>query len=279
MTTLRLFISTIATTLINIPALLIFAAMYALLLVSAYLFISTREATVRQVLTTYALMILIPALFFIWQSAVINRTRDGEFQWRVILLDALTFFVATIPVLLIAWLLHYLLNKVAVRYPPPILSVLPGAAGPAKPAPLHWPSMLFATVKFVLWGIAFPLASIHLWISVSGGKVRSLFSGGVKSFLGTIGSALARAFSSEPVLIYGLGLFIFFVIPYVILIPVFTVKGNKADFVVFVLRLLISFVFTLIGWVVTLSALVRNSPGPSSQVAAPAVALPTEAAA
>ena len=278
-TTLKLWFSTIATTLINIPALLIFAAMYALLLVSAYLFISTREATVRQVLTTYALMVLIPALFFVWQAAIINRARDGEFRWRVILIDALTFFVATIPVLLIAWLVHYLLNKLAIRYPAPVLPVLPASAGPARTAPVHWPSLLFATLKFVLWGIAFPLASIHLWISLSGSQVRSLFRNGARSFLTTVASALARAFSAESVLIYAIGLIIFFVIPYVILVPTFTIKGNKTEFAVFVLRLLISFLLTLIGWVVTLSALAKNASAPVPHVSAPAVAIPTEAAA
>ena len=130
----------------------------------------------------------------------------------------------------------------------------------------------------MLVGIAFPLATIHLWIAVAG-EFRALFSNGTKSFLKRLGSALARAFSSDADVIYGLGLIIFFVLPYIILIPAFTVGGNKTEFAVFVLRLLLSFLLSLVGWVTTLTALVRTVPGLPPEVSTSAVALPTESAA
>src|SRR5437762_9074164 len=145
-TTLKLWFSSIATTFTNIGALIVFAFIYLLLLVASYFFISTREATVAQVFMTYTLMILIPALFFIYQAAIIDRVRDGKFRWRAIGLDAVRFFLATIPLLLIAWLLYYLLNKLAVRYPTPAISLLPATQGPPKPAPLHWPSLIFESL-------------------------------------------------------------------------------------------------------------------------------------
>ena len=43
---LKLWFGAIVTTFANVGALLVFAAIYALLLVASYLFISTREATV-----------------------------------------------------------------------------------------------------------------------------------------------------------------------------------------------------------------------------------------
>jgi len=49
------------------------------------------------------------------------------------------------------------------------------------------------------------------------------------------------------------------VLPYVALVPTLTIKGNKTEFTIFVLRLLLAFVLTLIGWVVTVSALTRNA--------------------
>jgi hypothetical protein len=268
-TTLKLWFSTIKTTLTNIGALIVFTIIYAILLATFFRFIWIREATVWQVLFTYTFMILIPAEFFIFQAAIIDRVRDQKFRWRAILIDAVKFFVATIPVLLIAWLLAYLLNKLAVRFPAPALPPLPVAPGPPKPAPLHWPSLLFATLKFVLWGVAAPLAAIHLWIAIAGGEVGSLFSGGAKSFSSRIGSALGRAFASDSVLIYALGLIIFFVLPYFILVPTFTIKGNKTEFAVFVLRLLVAAVLSLLGWVVTVSALAKNEVQ-----SAPAVSVP-----
>jgi hypothetical protein len=283
MTTLKLWLSSIATVFANFGALLVFAIIYAFLLVASYIFISIREATIWQVLITYALMILIPIGFFTLQAAIVNRAMDQKLRWRVILIDALKFLVVTILVLLVVWLLHYLLNKVSARYPAPVVEIPPPAKAaqpttpitPAKP-PLHWPSLIFATLRFVLWGVAFPLAAIHLWIAIAGGEVRALFA---RSFFRRVASALARAFSPDSVLIYGLGLIIFFVLPYVILVPTFRFNGNKTEFAFFGLRLLLSFVFSLIGWVLTLTTYARAVPSLLAEVSAPAVALPTESAA
>lgn len=276
MSTIKLFFSTIKNTLTSVPALAVFALIYALLLAAFFKFIWTREATVWQVFLTYVLMVLIPALFFIYQAAIIGRVRDQKFRWGVILIDALKFFIATIPILLIAWLLSYVLNKWQLRYPPPTVPSLPAGTAPPTPQPLHWASLLFATLRFVLMGVALPLAAIHLWIAIAGGEVRALFAGGAGQFFKRTGSALARAFASESVLIYALGLLIFFVIPYAILFVPFNPKGNKTDFAFFVVRIVLTFIFSLIGWVVTISALTRNtletSPAPAPDKS-PAVAV------
>src|ERR1043166_9221915 len=75
MTTFKLFLSTIKTTLTSLPALAIYALIYALLLATFFKFIWTREATVWQVMVTYSFMVLIPAEFFIFQAAIIDRVR------------------------------------------------------------------------------------------------------------------------------------------------------------------------------------------------------------
>ena len=276
-TILKLWLRTIATTFANFGALLVFAAIYAFLLVASYIFISIREATVWQVLVTYALMIVIPIGFFTLQAAIINRAIDQKLRWPVILIDVLKFLVVSILVLLVVWLLYYLLNKVSTRYPAPVVEVVQkDKTAPPATAPLHWPSLIFTTLRFVLWGIALPLAAIHLWIAVAGGEFRTLFA---RSIFRRIGSALARAFSPDSVLIYGLGLIIFFVLPYVILVPTFTINGNKTEFAVFGLRLLLAFLFSLIGWVLTLTAFARTVPELPPDVSAPAIAQPTESAA
>lgn len=282
----KLWFGTIATTLANPGALLVFAIIYAVLLVASYVFISIREATVWQVLITYALMILIPLGFFTLQSSIINRVLDQKFRWRVILIDALKFLAVTILVLLVVWLLYYLLNKISARYPAPVVVVPPVNVAappttqtPLPTPPLHWPTLFFTTLRFVLLGVAFPLATIHLWIAVAGGELRALFSDGVKSFFKRIGSALARGFSSDSVLLYGLGLIIFFVLPYIMLIPTFTVSGNKREFAVFSLRLLLAFLFSLVGWTATLTALARTLPALPAEDSVSNVALPTESAA
>jgi len=69
------------------------------------------------------------------------------------------------------------------------------------------------------------------------------------------------------------------VLPYVILVPTFTINGNKTEFAVFGLRLLLAFLFSLIGWVLTLTTFARIVPGLPPEVSVPAVAQPTESAA
>ncbi len=289
--TLKLWFSTIWTTFANVGSLLVFAIIYAFLLIATYVFISVQEATIWQVFVTYVLLVLIPIGFFTLQASIIDRVLDQKLRWRVIVIDALKFLLVSIPVLLIVWLLYYLLSKISVRYPAPIPEVLtvnqavspttatPPTIPPPTTPPLHWPSLIFATLRFVLLGVALPLATIHLWIEVAGSRFRTLFRDGAKSLFRRIGSALVRAFSSESVLIYGLGLILFFVLPYIMLVPTFKVNGNKTEFIVFGLRLLLAFLFSLVGWVITLTALTRSAPGLPPEVSAAAVAEPAEAAA
>jgi hypothetical protein len=219
-------------------------------------------------------MLLVPVLFFFYQAAIISRVQDGEFRWRRIALNAFRFFLGTIPLILIAWLLYYSLNKLALRYPAPAITLLPTTQ--AQPAPLHWPSLIFASLKFVLLGIAFPLAAIHLWIEMASCNFRETLRSGAKSILVRMRRRFASAFGSESVLIYGLGLIFFFVLPYAVLFIPFNPKSNKTDFAVFILRLLLTFVFSFVGWVVTVSALTKIggefSPSPSTD-RSPAVAL------
>jgi hypothetical protein len=281
MTTLKLWLSTIANTFTSIGALLVFAIIYAALVLSSWFFISTREATLRQVLVTYVLMFVIPALFFLFQASLINRAREQKFRWGTILIDAIKFFIVAIPILLIAWLVYYLLNKWQAHHLPPVIAVLPSAAE-TKSQPLHWPTLLFATLRFALLGVVLPLSAIHLWIAVAGSDLRTWIDQGGKPFLKKISYALATAFGPESVLIYALGMIVFVVLPYTILFVPLSPKGNKTDFAAFILRLLLTYLFTLIGWVVTISALTRNA-GDSSPAPAPSPdrspAVPLEAAA
>ena len=278
-TTLKLWFDTLKQTLTNIRALLLFAALYALLLGTFYIFVSTREATAWQVLVTYALLILIPAEFFVLQAAIIDYARDLKFSWKRILRHAVKIFVVTIPVLIAAWIIWWLVNKLAGRYPAPLPPVAFDSKNP-KPLPMHWPSLLIGTLRFLLLGVAVPLAAIHLWIEVTARDVRATFAGGAKTFLKRIGATLARAFASETVLTYALGLFVFCLIPYAILFLTMTVKGTKTAFAIFIMQVVLAFLFVLLGWVVTIATMVRNAnqPAEASEPVAPDVSPKTPSA-
>lgn len=269
-TNLKLWFESLRSTLTNLRALGIFIALYTLLLVSFYFFISTREATVWQVLVTYALLLLLPAEFFVFQAAILEFARERKFVVKNILLSALKLAAVTIPVLIVGALLWWLMNKLQLRYPaPPAPIVFPPA--PPKAPPAHWPTLLITTLRFVLFGVALPLATIHLWIEASVCDVRASFAGGARNVFGTIGRALARAFSSESVFVYGLGLILFVLGPYLILLPRLTFTGTKTAFTLFVVQVIVALVLLLIGWLVTIVTLARASASEEAiEVKAPA---------
>ena len=255
-TTFKTWIDATKSLLTNPRALAIFAALYALLLGTLYWFIATREATVWQVIVTLVGLVVIPAEFFILQAAILDQSRDSRFRWRAILIDALKIFVVTIPVLIIAYVLWYLLNKWQLHYPAPKAAIVFPPA-PPKSQPVHWPTLLFGTLRCLLFGIVFPLALIHKWIEVTRNDLKTLLAGGAKGILIRIGRGCAHAFSSSSVLTYALGLIVFALIPYALLFVPVTIKGNKTEFVVFILRLVLVFAFTLFGWIVTVSTLAK----------------------
>ena len=258
MIALKRFLATTRSLLTSPVALAIFAGLYILLLVSLYQFSRVREATIWQVAATLFFLVLIPAEFFVLQSAILNRARAGKFPWAQILRDTLKLALVTIPILLLAWGLWALLNKWQLRHlapPPPI--TFPATA--PRLQPIHWPTLIFATVRGLLFGVLLPLAAIHLWIEVAGRTVREATGGGGRALLKRLGNVFSRAFTSDSVLIYALGLILFVAIPYAALFIPLTVKGTKTDFAILIARLLLVFLFTLIGWVVTLTALSRNA--------------------
>jgi hypothetical protein len=261
MTTIKQLVQAIRALLTNPKALAILAALYALLLATLYGFISIREATLWQVTMTLFFLVLIPVEFFALQAAILQHTHTQKFHWAQILRDAIKIAVVTIPIVLLGFLVAYLLNKWQTHYPAPEpLLALPTAKTP--PAPMHWPSVLFATARLLVLGIVLPLAAIQLWIEVTARDARASLGGGVKTVLRRIADALARAFTFDAVLTYALGLIIFVLVPYAILFLGNPPKGNKTDFAVFIIRLLLVFLFTLIGWIATLSTLAKLEPTP-----------------
>ena len=255
METIKHFLENARATLTNLRALAMFAGLYALLLVTFYIFIATREATVWQVLITYAFLVLMPAEFFVLQSAIVEHARTGKFSWRQIFRGAIKLFIATIPIVVIALIFWALLDKFQLHYPAPKAALAESLRGAPKPQPLHWPTVIFATIRFLLFAIGLPLATIHLWARVSADDFRTLFGGGAEATVKRIGRWLARAFASDSVLMYALGAILFAFIPYAVLFIKISPKGTKTDFAVFIAQLLIAFCSSLIGWIVTVKAL------------------------
>jgi len=269
MITIKRFFNTTSSILTNPKALAILAALYALLLATLYGLISIREATLWQVTITFVFLLLIPIEFFVLQAAILQHARLQKFHWAQILRDAIKLAVVTIPIVLLGFAIQYFLNKWQAHYPAPApLLTLSGAKASPAPQPLHWPTVLFATVRLLLLGVALPLAAIHLWIEMATRDVRSSFADGVKTVLQRLGNAIARAFAFDSVLTYALGLIIFVLVPYAILFVRIPAKGAKTDFAIFIAQLLLAYLFTLIGWMITLTMLTKIEASPAEPVRA-----------
>ena len=132
-TTLKIWFESLKTTLTS-ASTLVLLVLYALLLVSFYFFISTREATVWQVFVTYALLFLVPALFFIFQAAVLDFARQHKFAVKQVVLSALKLFLVTIPVVLFGLFVWWLMNKLQARFPAPPAPGRRPRSGPGSPA-------------------------------------------------------------------------------------------------------------------------------------------------
>jgi hypothetical protein len=252
----------------------VFAGMYVLFLGSLYGFIAIREATIVQVLLTLLFIALAPLLFFLLQAAIINHAQTGRIDWSRVLRDSTKLALVTIPVILIGLGFMWLLNRWQRHFPaplfhPPTKPVNPAAGSLAPVPPIHWATILFSTARGFIFGIALPLALVHLWVEAAGRDLLAPFRGGGRAFLTKAGQFLARAFSPGSVFIYALGLLLFGVIPYVLLFVRIPAKGAWSDIVVFSVRLVLVFMFILIGWLITLSTFARRRSDPEVAIPAP----------
>jgi hypothetical protein len=267
-TTIRTLRETTRALLSDRSALAIFAGLYALLLTTLYGFIATREATVWQVLLTLGFLVLAPAEFFITQAAIVAHARHGEIQWRQVLGDSCKLLVITLPVIGIGWALFYLLNKWQAHYAVST-PVQFAQASPATPL-IRSSALIFATVRSLLFWIVLPLTMIHLWIGVTNDDLGHLVSGGAGSILKRTGRALADAFAPQSVMIYVIGFVLFALVPYAVLFVQVPVNGIRTDFAVFVLRILLVYLLSLVGWLITLNSLTRIAGPPAEQPVAKA---------
>ena len=263
----------------NWHALLLFNLLYALLLATLDLFISTREATIPQLSFTVLLALAAPILFFMIQAAGINYalTTGARALLGRALRDFFKLLLISLPVIALGILIYYLLNKLQVRFPVPTPDLshevtrasayAPRSQATPPPMPLHWPSILISTLRILLLFILLPLLTIQLWIAF----IHEGFSATFKR----LHRVIARAFTAQAILIYAVGLLLFGLLPYFLAFTRTPIKNAWGELIIFGLRLLLAFVLTLWGWVITLGALTRNTldadastaPAPSENVA------------
>ncbi|HEX7330257.1 MAG TPA: hypothetical protein VF290_02085 [Pyrinomonadaceae bacterium] len=134
----------------NRRALLLMIAAYAGLLLAIYLFVSTREATISQLILTLVAVVSAPALFFVLQAVSVSYADNPTS--RGLAKKTLKLIAISVPVLVLTLLTVYGLSKIQTH-----------------------PTVVTA-VRYLLLAVVIPLLAIQLWIAGSVKNLRKVLS-------------------------------------------------------------------------------------------------------
>ena len=195
--------------------------LYGALLFASYLFVSTREATMTQLVVTLALVVAVPALFFALAAVSVNYvSKTGV---KKIFADGLRIVAVSVPVVIVTTIVVYALGK--------------------------FDSQLTTVVatRYLVAGVIAPLIAIQLWIAAS--------RDGLGSALRGIRQIAVRALAPQSVFVYGVGLLVFAVAPYFLIFHTPQIERAWLEVSLLAARLLLSALLILFGWVTTITTL------------------------
>ena len=121
--------------------LVLMSCSYAGLLAALYLFVSTREATIGQLVLTMTLVVVAPALFFVLQALSVSYTNSAPS--RGLVRNGLKILIVSVPLIGVTVLGLYGLGKVNSY------------------------TTVVTTLRYLLVGVVAPLLAIQLWIGTS----------------------------------------------------------------------------------------------------------------
>lgn len=221
----------------TLPLLL---AVYGALLLALYLFVSTREATIWQLVLTFTVMFAAPLLFFLLQAASVNYAAGPSASGllRKTLHDSLKLIAVSLPVIALTLLALYAVGKLQGR-----IGIDPNTLQPTSPNTLT----TLTVIRYLLIGVVAPLVTIQLWIATSARGLRGVRHG--------LRETLAGAFAPQSVFVFAFGFLIFAVAPYFLLAQIIPVERAWLEVSLFTARIAISALLVLLGWVVTVGAL------------------------
>lgn len=212
----------------NRRALLLMFGTYAALLLAIYLFVSTREATISQLILTLVAVISAPALFFVLQAVSVSYA-DSPTSHGLIK-KTLKLIAVSIPVLALTILTVYGLSKIQTH-----------------------PTMVTA-VRYLWLAVITPLLAIQLWIAGSNSSLRDS--------LKNLRKVLSSTFAPQSMFVYACGFLIFAILPYYLLQGKVSIQRPWLELSLLILRLGVSALLILIGWVTTVGAIsILSRPG------------------
>jgi hypothetical protein len=205
--------------------LLLLVVMYGALLFAGYLFVSTREATISQLLMTLGLLLVTPVLFFVFQAVSVNYVADSGTTGlvRKSVFGGLQLIVVSVPVIVLTALAFYGLGKIESH------------------------QTVVVAVRYLLVGVIAPLLAIQLWVAAT--------RDGLRQLLRRVPQAIATAFAPQSVFIYACGILVFAIAPYFLIFHTSQIKRAWLEVSLLVVRLVLSAGLILFGWVATVGTL------------------------
>jgi hypothetical protein len=249
----------------NPAALLALAVLYAALIVAAVVFVTTREASLFQIGLTALAAVAVPVLLILTASAcasyAVGETRPFGLVGRA-LRNFLKVLIVSIPLVAIVvgtmWGLNKLESRVkhvpseeaSAQFPVHESSDEESAAAAHPKPPVRWAYVFYSALRLFLLGILLPLVAIHLWIVA----VRD----GLKAVLVNHHRIIARALSARALFTYAVGMIIFALVPYFLIIKRTPSNTSWLELSFLGTRLFVSYALTLFGFVATMTALARE---------------------
>ncbi|HKC84557.1 MAG TPA: hypothetical protein VKG02_01205 [Blastocatellia bacterium] len=228
----------------NWAALLISLSLYAALLGAIYFFFKIREATATQVALNLILPIAAVALFFMIQAMGLSYVRIGVgagYLLKRSLEDCWRILLASLPLILIAWLIVYLFGKADQAF-----FIESGGAG-SKSMVWGWGAVAAHAVQILMLHVLLPLIAIHLWIAAVRGGLAAAFKG--------FNRVVTRALAPRSLLIYAAICAVFGATVYFLLFQQATFTGPWTQLWAVGIKTALALLLTFIGWLLTLGSM------------------------
>ncbi len=222
----------------NWGALLISLAFYAALIAALYFFFTTREATKLQLVLNLVIALAAVFFFFMLQAMGLSYVRIGVgplYLLRRAVKDGLNLLLVSLPLILLAWLLVFLLGQAEQKF-------VADAENPRR-----WVEIAISWGRISLLCFILPLVAIHCWIAAEREGLAAAFKGFFRS--------IGRALTPRSVLIYALVIAVFGAIVYFLFFTKIRVNDEWTELLLFGARLVAALLFVFLGWLLTLGAM------------------------
>ena len=207
---------------------------YLLLIGMIWLFVTTREATIADLLITFVSAILVVTLFFLLQAIAVGYGDGLHLKALVagLMRDAAKLLVVSLPVIALAVIVNLMANRLTPE--------------PFEPENFFSRTLLPAIKVIVFW-LILPLLAIRLWIVTARHGLRAAYA--------RIGRTFLDSFAPGRVLTFVLVAAITGAIAYLLIYQKTTINREWIEISVLAARIALAAIVIFLGWLVGIRAL------------------------